>query len=85
MNITKVKKALRRNINHLSENNQTKIKDLLYHAAKSDGQTFENLVNRLARKRGIVQEREVAYQEHIASPEYNIPYVWSRKTPRRDS
>lgn len=84
MNKSKIKKALRRNIDSLPEKKQEKIKNTLYKAALSDNQLFEKLVNRLARKRSIVQDREVAYQEHIASPEYSIPFVWTRSTPRRD-
>lgn len=85
MNQSKVKRALRKKINHLPENLQEKIKDLLYQASIQDAKLFENLVNKLALKKADIIQKNEAYKVFQSSPEYNIPYVWTRKTPRKES
>jgi len=83
MNQSKVKKALRKKIDHLPEAKQEKIKNLLYKASLSNPSLFEKFVNALARKRDTINQNDEAYKVFQSSPEYSKPYIWERVTPRQ--
>ena len=83
MNQSKVKRALRKKLEHLPESIQEHYKNMLYKASIQDAPLFEQFVNTLARKRSDTIQRNEAYKAFQESPEYNIPYVWTRKTPRK--
>lgn len=84
MTISKIKKLLRKKLDHLPEKNQNQIKTKLYEFSKIFPDKFNYLVERLARKK---QEKDISdekYKLFTQSPEYNEKYTWSRTSPRKN-